>query len=283
MKIKLFLSILVLIPLTATAQEKYAIYNAGTFSTGETAFLFADKVNIRSTPDTAKKNIIANLPISHKVEIQEKVNQSYTMNGFKSNWYKIKFIDKGTTKTGYIWGGLLSIVSLLIEEEESETYFLTGITKFSKSTGLKAKMRVVLNNKILSSTEFSPLYFDIYDGSYNYSVAGTICGNKGFSRIKKIITLSFEYGACGYPNGDIIFIFDGKKIFTGIKSQHVAEAGIFHFSTQLIFPRDKGGKKDKLIKIETTENFDEEKKDYVVAKKEKKIFTWNGTRFIESK
>lgn len=282
MKIKLLL-LLLFLPLTSAAQEKCAVYNYGKFTKGQAVFLFADRVNIRSAPDTAKKNIIANLPIGHKLKIEEVIKESYMMNGFKSNWYKVSFSNKGTPQTGYIWGGLLSITSTLIKEKGSKILFLAGITKFSGNSGLKAEMRVISNSTIMSRTQFSPMQFDTRDGAYNYSVSGTIGGNRGLHGVKNIITLSFLYEACGYPNGDIIFIFDGKKIFAGTESQSVAEAGVFHFSTKLVFPDDPGGQKNALIKIQTTENFDEDKKDYVVDKIEKSKFTWNGMKFIKSK
>jgi hypothetical protein len=182
---------------------------------------------------------------------------------------------------GYVWGGLISMVNLSFKSEGKKYQVLTGITEYSKNTAFAGEIRIAHKNKIISSAKYRPLYTS-FDAStmYRYSVKGTVSGNRGIKKVKNIIVLHFEYPACGYENGDILFLFDGKTVHYGINAPYVADAGVFHMTTKLIFPSDSSGVKNRLIVEEIGESFDDEKSKYVETQRERKYYQWTGKKFV---
>ena len=280
MKMMIIVTAIALLGIAAGADEvdKCKAYVFGKFTEGGKVFLYADKVNVRNRPGLKGSSVIANLPAAYPVKIIKATPIVEKINQYLSNWYEVGFKYKGSKMRGYIWGGLLSIVTLDFGVKGSDLKFVYGI-KSIKNSDYDSSAKIVRNGKVVSEVIFDPISL-LMDGPYEYTVSGLLYGSRGFNNIKNIIKLSFTYEACGYPNGDIVLLYDGRKLSYGTEAVSVAEAGVFHFTTKIIFPDKKGGKKNTLVKVETSENFNEKKNRYDLVKTEKIIYKWNGEKLI---
>jgi len=263
-----------------SAQNDDAIFLYGEFKDNSTVYLYADNVNVRESPSTSSK-VITKLPIASKVIINGKSEKLLTVNGYKTCWYEIGFVKNGKKQNGYVWGGFLSAVTMSAKNAAGEEVtFLYAITGFTEDKGFDSGMKAVVNGKIFSSLTFKPMYTDMTSGIYNYNIDGKIKGNKGLKNISKIIVLSFIYPACGYTNGDIHIYWTGNQLIYGIESPMVSEAGIFYFSTELIYPDDEGGEDGKLIKKVINESYDETGNTAEKSVK-KLLYKWDGSKLVD--
>lgn len=259
--------------LSAFSQNSYFVFNYGKFNESTDVLLLGDNVNIRNSPSLNSK-VVANLPIAHPLTIIENSEEKLTLNGFKSAWYKVSFKHNGKMMNGYVWGGLISMCSFTLPNND---IFLYGINKNVKEKGYESVAKLVRGGKIISSIKFRPIGGEFFDnGDYGHSVGGQILTNKGFSNVKNIFSISFTYEACGFANGEIYLFWDGKKLTYGVEAITVSEAGVFHVTTNLIFPEDEKGISEKLIVIETVENFNEDKDEYELSEEKKEFYRWTN-------
>jgi len=262
------------------AQEDNEIFQFGEFIENSDAYLFADNVNIRETPST-KAKVVANLSIATPVKVISKTDDTLTVNGYNTCWYKISFDKNGSKKTGYVWGGFISAVTTTTTNDSgNKVYFLYAITEYSEEKRFTSTIKAVIDGKIVSSVSFSPEHTDQLKGIYGYDISGKIMSNKGLDDVKKIVVISFLYPACGYSNGDDIVFWNGKELIYGTESPKVSEAGIFNFSSELIFPTDQGGKPNMIIRKEESITYDEE--GNVSSSSMKKIeYIWDGKKLVK--
>jgi thioredoxin-related protein len=264
------------------AQNDGGIFNYGEFVENSDVYLFADNVNIREKPSTAAK-VIANLPVATQVKIISKTKEKFIVNGYNTCWYEINFKKDGKIKTGFIWGGFLSVVTFQVKGKTGEdVMFVYGITDFTDEKGFNSALKAVVKGKIVKSIGFPPMDTFSEKGEYYYNISGKVAGDKGLKNIEKMIFLSFLYPACGYVNGDIVIFWTGSDLIFGVEAPHVSEAGVFHFETELIFPDDEGGMDGYVIKKVNNESYDEEGN---ISEKSTKIFKliWDGQKLAEQK
>lgn len=260
--------VLILLPVFSFSQGD-SVFVMGVFQNNSTVHLFGDRANIRQSPSLNDKNIVAVLPIGTPVTILANAQNMTTLNGLKNTWYKIQFQDKGQSKTGFVWGGLLSMASVKLAPD---LLMLTGITSYKD--GYQGEIRLVSKEKITQKVSYQPFSFDS-DGFYNYSLIPKSLGSMGLTGTKNLVSLEFQYPACGYPNGFLYFPFDGAKLYAPLKTQSVSEGGVFHVLEVATFPSDHKQANKVIITLDESD-FDEAKNDYVL--KEQKITVYLFTR-----
>lgn len=246
-----------------------SLYEYGEFKANSTTYLFGDNVNIRSAASTTAR-VADKLPIGTELKIVEKSGETLVLNGIMSNWYKVSY---SNGKTGYVWGGLLSIAY----GTNGRTLLLTGITKIGP--GVKAECRMVKANKLITSLEFDPHFFDIQEGQvYGYSVKSSVHDSRGLKKLEGILEINCMYEACGYPHGSIWIGFTENSLHYLVTDSSVSEAGLFSYSEKIVFPDDENGQKGKILKQTLTQEYDEKKEDYVTTDQKTEIYEWDGTR-----
>ncbi len=255
------------------------IFTMGKFNEGAKAFLYGDNVNVRSEPAINAK-VIANLSIGTPITILAESKQVYTSASNKAPWYEVSFQDGGQAKRGYVWGGLISMTTLRLKNGD---LLVAGIKEFNKNGAPVGEIRLVRAKKQVSSCLFNPLTMGGEGNSYYYSVWGELSGGHGLSGVDNVIFIHCEYQACGYPNGPVVLVKSGDRLIGEIQAISVSEAGVFHVTTRLVFPDQKGGKKNSVIAVTVSETFDEGKKKYVFSEETKVTHTWDGTSFKSDK
>lgn len=272
---------LCLLTFTLQAQEQNCPFRYGEFSPESAVNFFGDKVNVRVEPSTSSA-LVAQKSIGSAVTVVEKSDATFTMGGYTANWYKVYFVEDQTYLSGYVYGGLLSMVTAELPRAEGKAdLLLYGITSWSTEKDFMSTVRIVRDGQLLTTLDFPPISSGFFDaGVFGHGVCIAIDGNHGFKGIKNIIRISYTYEACGYENGEIFLLWDGANLTYLAKASQVTEAGVFSYTYELIFPDTEGGVPNtlKIIQefIETESSGDIEK----VTNHEitTKPFVWDGIK-----
>jgi hypothetical protein len=282
--LKLFSILFLFVSLNSAAQTDKTVYNYGAFKEGAIARLFGDKVNIRSGP-SVKDKIVANLPIGTPLTIIRKSEEAYKMNEFISNWYEVSFFLGKDEKKGYVWGGLLSLISFEVPNNPGgkKTWLVYGITAYDTATyKFSSQLRLFRNDSLISTLSFEPIFSPLGgERIYSYCIGGEILDNHGFTGISNIVKLEYIYGACGFNNGNILVFIKGKDLIYGVEAIEVGEAGIFSYTYELIYPDQVDGKANKLLVKYNIKNF---KEDMTIERDTSysKEYQWDGSKMIKS-
>ncbi len=254
-------------------------FRYGEFSSESEVYLFGDKVNVRAEPNTTSA-IVSNKPIGSEVQVLSKSDKTFTMGGYTTNWYLVTFVENGKTLNGFVWGGLISLVTTDIPRtEDSYDQLVYGITGWSNEKEFTSTVRIVRDGKVLTSIDFEPISSGFFDaGVFGHNVCIRIDDGHGFKGIKNVIRIEFGYEACGYENGEILLLWDGTKLTYLAKASQVVEAGVFAYTYDLIFPDQPEGKANTLQVVQEYIESEYEGETEKVLNHEitYKDFSWNG-------
>lgn len=263
---KLILLISLFIPFLVVAGSGYQ-----NFQTDEEYYLLADNVNIRSSTSTSSK-IVARLPIATKVIFKETLPSTLKVGELTTNWVKIAFTNPKTKQEieGYVWGGFIA-EGYMKSPSNSSLCFLYGLSSIKKidknQTDIYLQIRVILNQKEIHKTIFKAV------GSEFISNYAECFENKGVPKIHNILNFSFSQEMCGGVNGDIVFFWDGEKLFL-VKQFNNGSDAPFYMYSMFIYPADDEGIQGKIILKTEEGGEDEEGKEYKNIEKEK--YYWTG-------
>lgn len=276
MKLKYFFIVLLFIvnalyPIRSSAYRDY-------YAVGSVHPVSGDNSRVRRAPDMEKGEIVDTLSAGSYVTISGKTEKSMKVNGYSEYWYRVKYKRNSKDYEGYIWGGLLSITYISM----GDRLFLTGIKKYNEENGYTAECRLVVGGRIISSVEFQPHYLP--DGSdngfYQYSSTIEVKGSSALDGIENIIKINFNYGACGYPYGDIWLGYGNGKLYFIGKNSSVAEGGVFHSDEKFIFPDQKKGIRNRVVLIRENSDFDEKTNGYRLTERRESVFLWRDFRLV---
>jgi hypothetical protein len=258
------------------------LYERGAFENGALVFLAADTVNIRSTPAMAN-NIIDNLPVGYQMTVMQKAAATSAWDGLTAPWYLVRYTTPAGTRNGYVWGGFLSIAALPIRYAGKSALVLIVIKGAGANGRVPVQAMVVSDARIVSGISFDAIGLLSAAGTFEYTVSAELSGARGFNGISNVITLSFDYPACGFPFGAIVLLYDGKEIIYGTRAAGMIESGVFRSTSRYIFPDEKEGLANSLVCVETGEKYDDARKKYVAASTKRVIHVWEGKKFSNSR
>lgn len=271
---KKFYSIIIvlLIPVIQYADEPF--FDNG-FSDGAITYVFAQNVRIRTTPEIKEGNVADTLNTGHEVIILNNEKTIFTLNGIRENWVQVKYKLRGKDNKGYVWGALLSISWI----KNGNDLVLTGLRKYSETKGLEAECRILRGEKIISSIPVKLHYMPLSDELlYRYSVSMVIHDNKGLTGLENLISINCNFGACGYPYGNVWLGIARDKLYYLAKDTRVSEAGLFNMSEKVVFPSDNKSLKDEVIIVTENYDFDEEINNYRLTEKKERRLKWKNFR-----
>lgn len=263
---KLILLFSLFIPFLIVAEGSYQ-----SFRTDNEYYLLADNVNIRSTASTSS-NIVATLPIATKITFKEKLSSTLKVGKLTANWSKISFTHPKTkqVKQGYVWGGFIA-EECLESKSNPALCFLYGLSEIKiigkDQKEIHLQIRVIQNQKEIYKTTFKAV------GSEYISRYVECFGNKGVPKIHNILNFSFSQEMCGGLNGDIVFFWDGEKLFL-VKQFNNGSDAPFYLYSMFLYPTDDGGKQGRIILKTEDGGEDEEGKEYENIEKEE--YYWTG-------
>jgi len=273
MKLKYLIPLFVFILVKISFAEENSIYS-GEFIENSQTYIFGDNVRVRKEPDAQKSNVIETLNIGDKITIQKKTDQTMIIDGYKSFWYKVSYKKNNKDSSGFIWGGMFSLGYAV----KGDMLLLAGIKKFDENKGFIGECKLVKNNKIISSAGFEPHHLSMGDdiGVYGYSFTTELKDNKGLDGLKGVFRIFMDYGACGFPRGNIWIGYSDEKLYYIGKDTSISEAGVFQVNEKYIFPSDKKTDKDTVILVNESYEFNEKTEKYKLTKKQETKYKWKN-------
>ena len=210
----------------ATAQQNF-LYQC---TPGDTVSIFGDKINVRAQPST-ESGTVTQLLAGDLVKILEVSDQTSTLNGVTLPWYKVQSLN--TRSTGYVWGGLLSI---LPPAATGDVRFVAGVLKAVKKTPedfplYSFEIRAIRNNAIASRVATS---IQSEGSVYLHPVEQGARGLKGYSTL---LILSIGYEACGYPWHEWYVLWNGSQLSAMPVCESIADGGVFSHTERYLFPQ----------------------------------------------
>ena len=230
------------------------------------------------TEPNMNSTLIDTLCIGKEVVVKKSTDIDFEQNGVNVSWVEIEYQNnKGTISKGYLWKGN---VALGYAKNKGHT-FLTTIEKFETTkkdheTIFYVTIKVLdANKKVLDEKTFPK-----FSGESTY-FENKVMGNFGLKHLQNIYRISFNGQACGIPSLLYYFGWNGKNIVALLENQSSADESYYH-NEYFIFPKEKGGKPDTIIKVfKEGEAVDEvATKTIYSIEKWKEYYKWNGKKAV---
>jgi hypothetical protein len=257
MKIAIFLFAALVTSFTSTAQETkvYSVYND--LIVGNIYHLFSTDVKLRKEPNTTSE-VLKTLALGAEINVLEKTKDTMTYQGELANWYKVKYNDL----TGYV---LRSLIAINYQEMGSTTY-LFNVARIDEMDNLK--VRVLRADGTLINQKYN-----LNTGTFQIEIDDS----KGLDKVLEIIFIHYYAEACGVDGGGIYLFYDGERLVKAAELQRVADADLFWYVEELIFPDDDESLKNKVrYTRESGETIDYET-NWVEEKYFSREYEWSGS------
>ncbi|GGG47013.1 SH3 domain-containing protein [Bizionia arctica] len=236
-------------------------------------YLLADHVYLRENP-SIKGEAVALLPIGTKLVIQEKSKNEETIDGIKSNWYRVSI----GNDSGWVWGGLIAQKTFGSEASHNIKFAYGFESATVNEDGVleqKHQLRAFKNGVQIDKI--------VFDGHQATALEMKNIGNKGLFNVEDIIALDIP-GAKGTDLKGKMYIFWNNGRFANVASLIDHSDASYTKTESFIFPSDMEGVKSRLV-LETfiTDHYATAKND--VAKEDKKLiisqYKWNGYKLVK--
>ena len=106
-------------------------------------------------------------------------------------------------------------------------------------------------------------------------------GSWGLKNVANVYRISFSGQACGIPTYHYYFGWNGKDFLLLPEKYDVGDAGVFYHTEEFVFPKEKGGQPNTIIKnITEAENKDDNSENYTfLVTKSIEYYSWDGKNF----
>jgi hypothetical protein len=247
--------------------------------TDKYAYIFIDNALIRNSPEIKQNNIIDKLNTGIKVKIIKKLTNKTKVFGLEANWYKISY-SNSKTQEGYIWGGLLSLLDKIIDDDK---IIIFGIKEYIKGFGYKGEFKILQNNIVLDSMSFKLLL-----GSPEYGINSMperfdfkVVNNPGLNPFSKIIEIGIVQPIDGLIMNIVVIGYSNSKLYYIAEERYRGEGGVGGFSERYFFPNEKNGKPNRIVCIYIEEEFNGKLMKNVLKKTWKKIYKWENNKLMQ--
>ena len=233
---------------------------------------------VRKSPN-ASSIVLDSLQLGSEVMVKKTSESLYKLKGINVSWVEIEYKNKsGETKFGCVWKGLLALNYV----KNSSFTYLTTIDKIEKiksqeyfnenffiTVKILDKENQLLGENTIKKCLSESSYFE------NKTI-----GHLGLSKLQNIYRISFSGESCGVPTFDYYFGWNGKKFQPLPEKMNVGDADVFYHSEEFVFPSEKGGKANMIVKkIEQAELIEESNGIYNMTNEEE-YYKWNGEKAI---
>ena len=273
---KLFIVLLMLFVTFSYSQDEYNHNYYWNFQDNTKAIVGFPTCYVRKSPNI-KSIVLDSLQLGTEVMVKSTSESLHKMKGINISWVDIEYKNQaGETKIGFVWKGLLALNYV---KNASLTY-LTTIDKIEK-----IKSQEYFNENFFITVKILDKENQLLDensikkclSESSYFQNKTI-GHLGLSQLQNIYRISFSGEACGIPTFHYYFGWNGSKLLMLPEKMNVADADVFYHSEEFVFPSEKGGKPDMIVKkIEDAELIEESDQVYNMSNEEE-YYKWNGEK-----
>ncbi len=236
---------------------------------------------------TANSQLLDSLQIGCKIKVIKNTNTYLNIKGLNLSWAEIEYLKNNQIKTGFVWKGFIAVGSTT----KGNTTFLTTInSKYRKKIQEKdiefdaefyrISVKAIDNkNQIIAEKSIDK---QLSESNFFYN---STVGSWGLKNISEVYRISFSGEACGIPTFNYYFGWNGKSFQLFPEKYDVGDGGVFYHNEEFIFPKEKNGLANTLIKIITEaenndENSDDNTESYTfLVTKSREYYSWDGKNF----
>ncbi|CAA6798973.1 MAG: SH3 domain-containing protein [uncultured Aureispira sp.] len=281
MRIVFFFSmiIIMLLPRTLSAQSDYtfnSLYRS--FEEGK-SFYVLKQSTIHAAPFSTAA-ILGEVSTGTVIRVEERMDEIFKVKGFKTNWYRVVFENKGQLEEGYLWGGNIAI-NAFQAKDNATILFLYGVDHVGlvnrgnyEEESIQLGLYVLENKRVRDQVVFEAM------GTLYTKTQGKSFGNKGLETIQEIIEIAFSDGYCGGVAATVTLFWDGEKL-------HYVNLLSSGFSTEnfanrfYIYPQEHSEKEQTILLRKELGTFDANKRPvYTEQVDTRYIWTDNGLQII---
>ena len=256
------------------AQEDYtfgSLYR--TFEEGQSFYILKDNATIHTAPFVTAATL-ETLPIGQLVKIEERMDELFRIDGFRTNWYRVSYTNNNVWKEGYIWGGHIA-VGAFRSQQSSDILFLYGIGTIElvsrgdyDEESIKLQIAVCRKGLLMDQVQFEAM------GTLYTKTQGRALGNRGLRSIRDVVEIAFSDGYCGGVSATATLFWDGAKLhYVQLLSNGFSQA---NFANKFfIYPRDPEGKSQTVILRDEAGTFGANKQPNYTHQIDK-FYIWNG-------
>lgn len=227
--------------------------------------------------------LLDSLQIGDKIKVIKNTTENLNIKGLNLSWVAIEYSKNNQIKTGFLWKGFIAVGSAT----KGNTTFLTTIdSKFSKKVTqdeyeyegefYRISVKVIdSKNQIIAEKSVAKQL------SESHYFQNSTVGSWGLKNVADIYRISFSGQACGIPTFHFYFGWNGKEFLLLPEKYDVGDAGAFYHTEEFIFPKEKGGQPNTIIKnITEAENTDDTSEKYTfLVTKSIEHYSWDGRNF----
>jgi hypothetical protein len=273
---KLIIVSLLLFATISYSQDEYTHNYYWNFQDNSKAIVGFPTCYVRESPNI-KSVVLDSLQLGTEIMVKSKSESHYKIKGINVSWVDIEYKNQaGETKVGYVWKGLLALnyvkngsLTYLttidkIEKIKSQEYFYQN---FFITAKILDKENQLLDENTIKKCLSESSYFE------NKTI-----GHLGLFQLQNIYRISFSGEACGVPTFHYYFGWNGSKLLTLPEKMNVADADVYYHSEEFVFPSEKGGKPNMIIKKIEEAELIEETDDVYNMLNEEEYYKWNGEK-----
>ena len=238
---------------------------------------------IRENP-SINAQLLDSLQIGKPIKILKSTDNDLKIKGLNVSWVQIEYVTSlGTIAKGFLWKGFVAVgfykdakytylttIDKVEKKLEPDNY---EVNQFSISVKIIDENNSILGQKTIQKTIAESYYFQ------NKTI-----GNLGLKNLHNIYRISFSGEACGIPTIYYYFGWTGNEFIELPDKYEVGDAGMYYHSEDFVFPKEKGGKPNLIIKqVQDAVNDDEtgEKETYIFEiTKHTETYLWDGHKAI---
>ena len=232
---------------------------------------------------TTNSQLLDSLQIGNKIKVLKNTTENLNIKGLNLSWVEIEYSKNNQIKTGFLWKGFIAVGNAT----KGNTTFLTTIdSKYSKKVQrddyeyegdfYRISVKAINSeNQIISEKSFSK------ELSESHFFQNSAISSWGLKDLNSIYRISFSGEACGIPTLYYYFGWNEKEFLLLPEKYDMGDAGVFYHSEEFIFPKEKGGQTNTIIKtIKEAENTDENTNTYdFLVTKTTEYYSWDGKNF----
>ncbi|MES2863823.1 MAG: hypothetical protein V4666_06875 [Bacteroidota bacterium] len=251
---------------------------------GMEAVIGAKNCYIRKDSST-NSQLLDSLQIGTKIKVIKNTEEYLNIKGLNLSWVEIEYNQNNEIKTGFLWKGFIALGS---SAKNNITFLTTIDSKYNKKIQqgdseyegefLRISVKSMdAKNQIIAEKSFSK---ELSESVYFQNSAIKSWGLKDVSDVYRI---SFSGQACGIPTYHYYFGWNGTAFLTLPEKYDVGDAGVYYHIENFIFPKEKGGQANIIIKeiTESEEVGDSNNGMYTTyeVRKSSEYYSWDGKNF----
>lgn len=203
--------IIIILQTTLNAQSDYtfnSLYRS--FEEGK-SFYVLKQSTVHAAPFITAA-VLGNVSTGTAIQVEERMDEIFKVKGFKTNWYRVVFDNKGALEEGYLWGGNIA-VNAFHAQDNLEILFLYGVDHVGlvdrgnySEESIQLGLYVLKNRRVQDSVVFEAM------GTLYTKTQGKAFGKKGLEAIKEIVEIAFSDGYCGGVAATVTIFWDGQTL-----------------------------------------------------------------------